>query len=105
MATALGGGLVVAAILGCGAANDVRIVHATGEGGELAIVGDRNKMAPTANAEMARICNGPDRYRVVEELDAPLADGGAAQPYGLSDFRLRFVCVAPVTPGLAAATP
>ena len=96
VSVALGGGAVLVALLGCGTANDVRIVHATGEGGELAIVGDRNKAAPQANAEMARICNGPDRYRVIEELDMPLADGGAAQPYGPSDFRLRFVCVAPV---------
>lgn len=90
---ALAGGAVLAALLGCGAANDVRIVHATGEGGELAIVGDRNKAAPLANAEMARICSGNDRYRVIEELDVPLADGGTATPYATSDYRLRFVCV------------
>jgi hypothetical protein len=95
---AFGGLALLAALLACATPNDVRIVHATGEGGELAIVGDRNKAAPQANAEMARICSGADRYRVVEELDVPLADGGAAQPYGATDFRLRFVCLAPAPP-------
>ena len=94
-AVAAGTGVVFAALFGCATPSDVRIVHVTGDGGELAVVGDRNKAAPQANAEMARICNGADRYRVVEELDVPLADGGTATPYGASDYRLRFVCVAP----------
>ncbi|CAN5576640.1 hypothetical protein BH09MYX1_BH09MYX1_60430 [soil metagenome] len=104
LAVAFGAGTLVLAILGCGTANDVRIVHATGEGGELAIVGDRNKAAPLANAEMARICAGNDRYRVVEEIDVPLADGGTATPYATTDYRLRFVCVTPSAPVTNAVT-
>lgn len=102
---ALAGGSVVvlAAVLGCATPSDVRVVHATGAGGELAVVGDRNKAAPLANAEMGRICGGNDRYRVVEELDVPLADGGAATPYATGDYRLRFVCVAAQAPAPVTA--
>ena len=57
-AVAAGTGVVFAALFGCATPSDVRIVHVTGEGGELAVVGDRNKAAPQANAEMARICTG-----------------------------------------------
>jgi hypothetical protein len=95
LATATAGALVLSAVLACDTWSDVRVVHASPEGGELSLLGSRPEAWQKARVEMSRRCGGLDRFEVTEEYDAMLADGGSAAT-SAADPRIRFVCVVPV---------
>jgi hypothetical protein len=50
--------------IGCSA---VRVVKVTRDGGEIALLGDREGAMEKARAEMAAQCGGPDSYEIVEQ--------------------------------------
>ena len=45
----------------------IRVVSATKQGGEIALVGARESAMEKARAQMARSCGAPNAYEVVEE--------------------------------------
>jgi hypothetical protein len=94
IATAAAGGVVLLALLACGSWSDVRVVQATNEGGEIALVGNRAEAWQKARVEMTQRCGGLDHFQVTEEYDAAIADGGAAAS-SAADTRIRYVCVVP----------
>lgn len=90
-------GFVILVLLACGSWSDVRVVHASAAGGEFALRGNHDEALQKARVEMSSNCGGLDRFEVVEEYDASLADGGTAAT-AVADLRLRYVCVVPAQP-------
>jgi hypothetical protein len=94
IATIGAGGVVLLALLACGSWSDVRVVQATNEGGEIALVGNRAEAWQKARVEMNQRCGGLDHFEVIEEYDAAMADGGAGAN-AVADPRIRYACVVP----------
>lgn len=97
LAAAAAVGFVVLVLLACSTWSDIRVVHASAAGGEIALQGNRDEAFQKARVEMSRTCGGLDRFEVAEEYDASLADGGTAAT-AVADRRLRYVCVVPAQP-------
>ncbi len=99
----IGGVIVLAVCLPCACGASIRVVTASPQGGEIALIGSRDSAMEKARAEMAQKCGGATSYEVVEEGEVVIAADGAAtstfevghDTKGAREWRVKYTCGAP----------
>ncbi len=79
--------LLVASLCACAS---IRVVSATKQGGEIALLGSRESAMDKARDEMAHTCGGANAYEIVEEGEVGFqADASNADP---KEWHIHYEC-------------
>jgi hypothetical protein len=79
--------VLLASVAACAS---IRVVSATKQGGELALIGSRESAMEKARDEMARTCGSPTAYEIVEEGEVGFQnDAGGQDP---KEWRVHYEC-------------